>query len=155
MGGNRALFEATDWAATPLGPVSGWPPAMRAVVEMALASGFPVSTAWGADGIQVYNAAYNAIYGDKHPAAFGRPVRDSWPEIWEFLGPALAQVRRTREPMTFHDTLLPLARHGRPEECWFDFSYSAVGGDGGDALGVISIAVDKTRDVVLARLHAT
>ena len=155
MGGNRTLFEATDWSATPLGPVAGWPAAMRAVVEMALASGFPVCTAWGDDGIQLYNDAYNPIFGAKHPAAFARPVRESWPEIWEFLGPALAQVRASGEPLTFHDTLLPLARHGEPEECWFDFSYSAIPGDDGRALGLVSIAVEKTRDVVLARRHAT
>jgi PAS domain S-box-containing protein len=155
MHGNRALFEATDWAATPLGPVAGWPADMRAVVETALSSGFPVCTGWGDAGIQIYNDAYNPIFGDKHPASFGRPVGESWPEIWEFLGPAIEQVRRTREPMTFHDALLPLAKHGVPEECWFDFSYSAVGGPGPLAPGVISIAVEKTRDVVLARRHAS
>lgn len=101
---NQKLFEATDWAATPLGPVSVWPTEMRAVIDMALASGFPVSAAFGSDGIQIYNDAYNRIYGDKHPAAFGRPVRESWPEIREFQEPALEQVRLNREPVTFNDT---------------------------------------------------
>ena len=40
---------------------------MRAVVEMALDSGFPVATVWGEDAIQIYNDAYNPIYGHKHP----------------------------------------------------------------------------------------
>ena len=155
MDGNRALFDATDWAATPLGPVTTWPAAMRAVVDMALASGFPVCTAWGDHEIQIYNSAYNAIYGDKHPAAFARPTSESWPEIREFLEGALAEVRSSGEPLAFRDALLPLVKHTDPEECWFDFSYSRVCDDGGRTLGLVSIAVEKTRDVVLARRHAS
>ena len=67
MTGNRDLLRHTDWAATPLGPMTQWPARMRAVVEMAIDSGFPVATVWGEDAIQIYNDAYNPIYGDKHP----------------------------------------------------------------------------------------
>ena len=152
---NQQLFETTDWSATPLGPVEGWSPQMRAVINTMLASGFPISTGWGPTSIQIYNDAYNHIYGDKHPAAFGQPASVMWPEIWEFLGPAIEHVQLTREPLTFHDTLLPLARHGLPEECWFDFSYSEVTAADGQPLGMMSVAVEITRDVVLARRHAT
>jgi hypothetical protein len=32
----RALCRACDWAATPLGPVAGWSPALRAAVRLML-----------------------------------------------------------------------------------------------------------------------
>jgi hypothetical protein len=33
----RARARAHDWAATPLGPVAGWPPALRTAAALALA----------------------------------------------------------------------------------------------------------------------
>lgn len=148
MSDTRERLQRMDWSATPLGPMHQWPGSMRAVVDMALSSGFPVATAWGDDAIQIYNDAYVPIYGAKHPSAFGRPMRESWAEIWEFLRPAFEKVMATGEPLWFHDSLLPLSRHGRPEECWFDFSYSAVRDEQGRGIGMISIAVEKTREVV-------
>jgi PAS domain S-box-containing protein len=152
---NQQLFEEHRWEESPLGPVSGWPLEMRVVVETALASGFPVCTAWGPANVQIYNDAYNPIYGDKHPFAFGRPTAESWPEIAAFLEPALAQVRASRQALWFKEMMLPLAKHGRPEECYFDFSYSPVCASGGEVIGVMSIAVEKTGEVVFQRRQRT
>lgn len=147
----RELLQQTDWSATPLGPMRDWPGPMRAVVDMALSSGFPVASVWGDDAVQIYNDAYIPIYGAKHPTAFGRPMRESWAEIWEFLRPAFEQVMATGEPLWFHDSLLPLSRRGEPEECWFDYSYSLVRDEGGRGIGMVSIAVEKTQEVVNRR----
>ena len=148
---NLALLQGFAWEATALGPIEGWPGEMRGVVDAALNSAFPICTGWGADHVQIYNDAYNAIFGAKHPASFGAPVRESWPEIWDFLAPALAQVRERREALWFEGMLLPLARAGVPEECWFDFSYSPVLSRAGEVLGVMSAAVDRTQETVLRR----
>lgn len=150
---NLALWRAFDWGRTPLGPADSWPAGMRAVVEAVLCSGFPICTVWGDEQIQIYNDGYNEIFGDKHPRSFGAPVRDSWPEIWDFLAPALDQVRRTREPIAFEGMLLPLSRHGAPEECYFDFSYSPLI-DGGRVVGVMSVAAQRTEEVVERRRRA-
>ena len=147
----RMLLEQVDWSDSPLGARDQWPPEMLAVIDTALHSGFPVCTAWGASQTQIYNDAYIPILGQKHPQAFGATVAESWPEIQPFLGPALQRVTQTGEPLWFHQTLLALARHGAPEECWFDFSYSLVRRNDGHPLGVISIAVEKTQEVVFAR----
>ncbi len=151
---NTDLLDGLDWRATGLGTPETWPEEMRTLVRVVMATEFPVCTAWGPAGIQIYNEAYNPIYGDKHPRSFGQPVRESWPEIWPFLGPALDQLRATGRPLWFQDTMLPLARHGDPEECWFDFCYSAVSDATGRYLGVMSIATDKTSAVVGARRQA-
>ncbi|WP_366555044.1 ATP-binding protein [Aquibaculum sediminis] len=148
---NGALFESFPWTDTSLGRPESWPPEMLGIVRMALHSAFPICTGWGPDFLQIYNRAYNPIYGDKHPAAFGAPARESWTEIWEFLGSALNEVYRSGEPLWFQNTLLPLAKHGRPEECYFDFSYSAIHGAAGDILGVTSVAVQKTDEVIFRR----
>jgi PAS domain S-box-containing protein len=148
---NLALLQGFSWETTALGPLERWPDEVRGIVSAALNSAFPICTAWGDDHLQIYNDAYNAIFGAKHPASFGAPARESWPEIWEFLAPALAQVRDSREPLWFEGTLLPLARAGVPEECYFDFSYSPVLSRAGEVLGVMSAAVDRTQEMVLRR----
>ncbi|MGM0633772.1 MAG: hybrid sensor histidine kinase/response regulator [Pseudomonadota bacterium] len=152
---NQDLLERFPWASTPLGPPSRWPAAMHNVLRTVMASEFPICTAWGPDGIQIYNRAYNAIYGDKHPASFGQATELSWPEIWPFLSTALHQVREG-ETLWFRDTLLPLARvGGQPEECYFDFCYSPINDEQGRNLGVMSVASDKTPVVVAERRHRT
>jgi hypothetical protein len=78
---NQRLFKTTNWGSTPLGPTAGWPTELRAVIDTMLASRFPVSTAWGPQLHQIYDDAYNPMNGDKHPAAFGQPAREIWPEI--------------------------------------------------------------------------
>jgi len=148
---NRRLLNAHPWECTSLGPIAGWPAEMLAVVDAVMSSAFPIWTSWGEDAIQIYNDGYNEIYGNKHPAAFGAPARQSWAEIWDFLDPALEQVRATREPLWFTGTMLPLARNGRPEECYFDFSYSPIKDAQGAVLGVMSVAAERTGDVVRRR----
>jgi PAS domain S-box-containing protein len=148
---NLGLLQSHRWEDTPLGAMDRWPDEMRGVVLAALHSGFPILTAWGPDGLQVYNDAYNPILGAKHPASFGAGVSETWPEIMDFLGPALDHVRRTREPLWFKGVLLPLARSAAPEECYFDFSYSAVLSKHGEVLGVMSVAAERTLEAVAAR----
>jgi signal transduction histidine kinase len=53
-----ARIRAHPWSATPLGPIAGWPHALRLAVEIALAAPQPVCLSWGPDGIQLYNDAY-------------------------------------------------------------------------------------------------
>lgn len=148
---NLSLLNSFDWSKTSLGGRQAWPLELRMIVRTTMKSGFPICAVLGDDGIQIYNDAYNPIYGHKHPASFGAPARESWPEIWEFLGPALDKVRSQREAMWFTNTLLPLNRKGQQEECYFDFSYSPIIDGKGSVIGVLSVADEKTAEVVALR----
>jgi PAS domain S-box-containing protein len=148
---NRRLLSEHPWELTELGPAEHWPAEMRAVVETVLSSAFPICTVWGQAALQIYNDGYNEIYGTKHPASFGAPATQSWAEIWEFLGPALQQVRAMREPLWFKGALMPIARNGRPEECYFDFSYSPIKDLRGNVLGIMSVAAERTAETVRQR----
>src|SRR3954454_15085605 len=70
--------RATDWAATALGPVDDWPPALRTAVRMALESPFPINLWCGPELLLIYNDAYRAVLGIKHPAALGSPGANVW-----------------------------------------------------------------------------
>ncbi|GGB81237.1 hypothetical protein GCM10011503_32520 [Henriciella pelagia] len=151
---NTDRLYQMDWGQTVLGPIDNWPPEMRTVLDTIMASDFPICTAWGESNIQIYNDAYNPIFGDKHPQSFGAPVFDSWPEISEFLSESLGQIWSSGQPVAFRDMLLPLNKAGAPEECYFDFSYSAIKGRDGQILGLMSIAHETTPHAVQQRRNA-
>lgn len=148
---NDKRLREFDWAQSPLGERGGWPPEMNTVLGLMMASDFPMGSVWGDQRIQIYNAAYNPIYGAKHPGSFGAPMRESWQEIRDFLEPAIDQVVTTGGALWFAETLLPLVRSTVPEECYFDFSYSPIRSADGMVLGVLSVATERTSEVVMRR----
>src|ERR1700690_1903929 len=82
-----ALMRSLDWSKTPLGPISEWSQALKTTVGLLLRSGFPTLLWWGPKFVQIYNDAYRAIPGAKHPKAFGQPGSECWAEIWDIIGP--------------------------------------------------------------------
>ena len=147
---NMLLLLEYDWSGSPIGAKNTWSSDMKANIAMLMASDFPMCSVWGPQYIQIYNDRYNAIFGAKHPHAFGAPVRENWPEIWEFLGPALDQVW-AGATLRFDGALLPLVKGTVPEECYFDFSYSPIRDDEGCVIGALSVASERTAEVVLHR----
>ena len=57
------LIRDYDWAATPLGPVSTWPPCLLVTVDNLLLAPTPKFLAWGDTRCLVYNDAYLKILG--------------------------------------------------------------------------------------------
>src|ERR1700679_3541738 len=84
MGRRMALV---DWASTPLGPVESWPQSLRTCIRVVLTSRQPMFVWWGDQLINLYNDAYVAIVGGKHPEALGQPASVVSREIWDQVGP--------------------------------------------------------------------
>jgi signal transduction histidine kinase/ActR/RegA family two-component response regulator len=156
----RAIVEARDWSATPLGPRDGWSPSLKLAVDIVLASAFPMALRWGPDFVLIYNDAYLPILGDKHPWALGRPAREAWAEVWDQIEPAHVAILHGRTPSVFaEDMLLRIQRHGTDwDDARFTLGYSPVDdpttqtGIG----GVLVAAVEITdRLVADAALRAT
>src|SRR5580658_6147365 len=76
-----ALMRSINWAETPLGPVSSWPPSLRTMVGVILGNRFPMMIGWGPDHIQLYNDGYRVILGDKHPKSMGQACAECWSEV--------------------------------------------------------------------------
>ncbi len=67
-GGEMARrIGAHDWSGA-LGPIGQWPGSLKTAVGMLVHSPVPIVLLWGADGIMVYNDAYSAFAGGRHPA---------------------------------------------------------------------------------------
>ena len=86
-----ARIRDHDWANSLLGPMAGWPPALRTALDILLHSRFPKCLFWGSELVALYNDAYLPLLGDK-PNALGRPLRETWAEAWDELAPIAARA---------------------------------------------------------------
>ena len=149
-----ARIRAFDWARTPLGPQSAWSPALKTTVEIMLANRFPHLLWWGPQYVQIYNDAYRAIPGEKHPdRAFGVPGSHCWSEIWHVIGPLVDRPFHGG-PATWNDDIfLEVRRHGFLEESHFVIAYSPVPDDTVESGigGVIATVHEITEKIVAER----
>jgi len=122
-----ALIRAHDWAATPLGPIAAWPPSLRVAVRLVLNTRHPMFIWWGPELTQLYNDAYAETMGpEKHPAALGGRGHETWAEIWDTIGPQIAQVMAGRGATWHEDQLVPVTRHGGRQDVWWTYGYSPI-----------------------------
>ena len=147
-GESGALMRAKDWSQTPLGPVEDWPQSLKTSVSICLDSRFPIVMYWGPEFVVLYNDAYSAILGSKHPWALGQRCCDCWAEIWDTIGPMLEGVVHTAEATWSDDLLLLLNRYGYAEECYFSFSFSPVRIEAGAVGGVFTAVIETTDNVI-------
>ncbi|MBC9175798.1 hybrid sensor histidine kinase/response regulator [Pseudoroseomonas ludipueritiae] len=159
------LIGAFDWAATPLGPISGWSSTLKSTLGLILRSPVPIVTLWGEDGVMIYNDAYSGFAGGRHPRLLGSKVREGWHEIADFNDNVM-KVGLAGGTLAYRDQELTLERNGRPEPVWMNLDYSPVTDELGRPVGVIAIVVETTAKVraeqslrvtadALAELNAT
>ena len=142
------LMRRRDWSASPLGPVEAWPRALRTAVRIMLTSRQPMFVWWGDQLINLYNDAYTAILGGKHPRALGQPASVVWREIWDDVGPRAASAMEQNEGTYDEALLLIMERHGYPEETYYTFSYSPVPNDEGGTGGILCANTDDTERIL-------
>ena len=142
------LMAARDWAATDLGPVREWPQSLRAAVRIVLSSRYPMLLLWGPDFTQLYNDAYSALIGDKHPAALGLDVRITLAEGWDVLRPLIEEAMRTGVASWVPALQLLLNRSGYDEEAYFSVSHAPARDDDGVTVGVLTVCSEMSDQVV-------
>ncbi len=141
-------MRSLDWSQTPLGPVKTWPQSLRSALSICLNSRFPIAIYWGPDCLLLYNDAWRPIVGDKHPWSLGRPGREVWSEIWDDIGPELAGVLTTGKGTFHNDELLSMHRFGYTEECFFEYTFNPIQGQGGVIDGVFNVVSETTYRVL-------
>jgi len=146
-----ALMRGMDWSGTSLGPVEGWPAALKIAVRILLTSRFDMWLGWGPEVAFLYNDAYRPTLGTKHPASLAKPTRELWAEIWPDIEPLIRQVYDQGEATWSEALLLMLERNGYTEETYHTFSYSPVFEDGGKVGGLLCAVVEETERVITGR----
>jgi PAS domain S-box-containing protein len=145
-------FQTTDWAKTPLGAQQTWSASLKLIVDVMLASGFPMCVRWGPELVMIYNDGYRSILGAKHPHAFGLPFREAWPEVQEQLQPVLQPILNGTSGAYFaEDLLIKVQRRDSREweDARFTVSYSPIPDDTAPNRvgGVLVTAVETTNRV--------
>jgi len=122
------LIASKDWSTTALGDRNNWSPALKLIVGIVTASGFPKAVRWGPEFILIYNDGYRAILADKHPWALGLPFSVVWPEVTSELMPLQEAILAGESPGVYSkDRPLTIRRRGTGwETAHFNVSYSPV-----------------------------
>jgi len=146
---------AVNWAATPLGPVSSWPPSLRTILGVIFHARHPMFLYWGPELVQFYNDGYLPSFGaGKHPAAMGQCGRECWAEIWPIIGPEIESALNDGASSWHEDQLVPIFRNGRTENVYWTYGYSPVPSETGIG-GVLVVVTETTARVnALRRLGA-
>jgi len=142
-------FRTMDWSKTPLGPEQNWSASLKLIVNLVLASGFPMCVRWGPELVMIYNDGYRSILGAKHPGVFGLPFHEAWPEVQGQLRPMhQAILDGTGGAYFAEDMLIKVQRRGSTEweNARFTVSYSPVPDDTvpNGVGGVLITAVETT-----------
>ena len=151
----RTLLQTTDWSRTPLGPLAGWPKALRGYAEMVMAMPSPAILFWGPDQTQIYNQGYATIMGPRHPRYFGAPYRESWPDTYPLIYPWMRHVLDEGGTWTVERALIPVTRHGFDEETYFTFTFSPLRDDEGNVAGILQPVFEVGESVFADRRAET
>jgi PAS domain S-box-containing protein len=143
-GGTATAAHAHDWAATPLGPMEQWPPALKVAAGMVLGSNIPMVVGWGPDLLLVHNDSYGEVLGDRG-ATLGRPIREAWAASWDVVGP---NVQRIVQGETIYLEAAPrvVRRDGRPETAWLTFCYNPLRDEKGEIVGIFGVVTAVSGD---------
>ena len=144
-------IRAFDWANHPMGPPATWPAALHAALGICLNSSFPTAIYWGRELWLLYNDAWAHIPAERHPWALGRAAREVWTDIWGVIGPQFEQVLDGGHAVSTFDELLPMARNGRIEETYWNYSLTPIIGENGAVAGVFNQGHETTAQVLAAR----
>ncbi len=143
-----SVMRQMDWAATALGPVKGWSSALRSAVSLCLGSRLCMAVYWGPDHLLLYNDAYRALLGARHPWALTRGVAEVWPEIAASIQPWIRKTYERGITLGFDDAPLFIERSNELEEAYFSFSYTPIVTDEGSIEGVFATLPETTSKVV-------
>ncbi len=147
--GLAGLVASFDWSRTALGHRDDWDPAIRATVELLLASPMPMTLSYGEDFVLLYNDAYADLLGVLHPGALGRPMAESFgaPSGAPSLSHLIDEVYHSGKALLDAETqvLVPRGEGGRPEPAFLTRGNSVVRDANGTVVGVLTVAAETTQ----------
>jgi PAS domain S-box-containing protein len=151
MGAMAELVRSHDWANTPLGRIEDWPETLLTTVNTILESRIPMAVSWGPEMIQIYNDAYVALIGEKHPEALGAHAAETWREAWHRIGPQFEAALVHGEATEQESVPVPTLCAGRLEDVYWSCSTSPVRTPTGAIAGLLTVCVDTTGERLARR----
>ncbi|KAI0966475.1 histidine kinase [Xylaria arbuscula] len=144
-----------DWASTPLGPIEEWSPELRTISNLVMGSPHPAALYWGRELTVIYNEAYVAMAGRKHPKLMGSRYQDAWPEIWHEIQTIFESAWESGQATMKNDDRFIVRRTDFNEEAFFSWSIVPLVGEDGTVVGLYNPAFENTRRKVAERMMLT
>jgi len=141
-----------SWDETSIGAIDTWSPPMRTTLAYALRAAVPMVTFWGDKGVMIYNDAYRAFAGDRHPALLGSAILEGWTEDAAFNADMMQTVYRGGGTLSLKDREMILDRDGVARKLWADLEFSPALDEDGTPIGVVGVVVETTDAVMAERL---
>ncbi len=102
----RRRLQATDWGASPLGPLAEWPSCLRTMLDVVLASDRAMCLLWGPELRVLYNDAFVPLLGAAHPSALGSPAGELVGPLWALRDHIRRHVLEAGESLRLDDPLI-------------------------------------------------
>lgn len=150
----RHAIEKIDWSATPLGPTSKWPAALKIHLNLILNSPESMYLLWGLELLFFHNDAYAPLLGPRLEHAQGAPIHELWSDVWDQVAP-FAEKALQGESYQCEDMPLTMARYGEIERTWWSFSFSPMIDENNVIVGLVCITNETTRRVLDQRALRT
>lgn len=127
---------AYDWRNTDLGERALWPHTLRVAVDILLGARCPMLLVWGERRVVVFNPAYAALCGARHPPAPGGNIPAVLPAPLAAAGDAFNHAARGEHQRLAH-TPLTLMRQDGPVQLAFDMQLTPLTDAHGAVAGVL------------------
>ncbi len=145
------LMQSYDWTRSPLGEVGSWSESLKTTVRLLLTSRQPLFIGWGEDLIYLYNDAYKALLGDKHPEALGKSAISVWQELWNPLGPEIELIFLNSTGTDQEIRLAVWEQNDYLVETYYHLSLNPIRDERGETKGIWGIQSDQTKRVITER----
>ncbi|KAE8848441.1 hypothetical protein PTNB85_02284 [Pyrenophora teres f. teres] len=142
-------IRKVNWSRTSLGPISSWSYELHVLVSTLMLETRPAALFLGPEHTTLYNLAYGAVTGSRHPAILGQSIIDAWPELADPISATMARTEKTYFAASPEEEYhLMVERHGFVEEAFFMLSLVPLVGN---VRGMYSMVTEVTKQRLLER----
>lgn len=142
------MLRARNWCGHPLGEPAVWPLPLRTMVAACINLPTLATVLWGPELRMIYNDCYAPSMGERHPRALGEPVSEVWGDAWSAVKADFQSVLATGKGVVQNRVQLPIARHGRLETTYWDFTVTPIRDERGDIAGLFNQGAEITSQVL-------
>lgn len=140
-----------NWANSPLGSESHWPPNLLTALTICLGSSLPMLIAWGPKFIIFHNDAWRKVSATNR-SLIGVSSKDAWLNSWDKIRQAFTEIIETGRPSQAEESILPL-RHDDRYIVKASSSLVPIFGNSGQVDGIFATVTQIPGDLVDRREH--
>jgi len=146
------LMDGVDWSKTALGPRDIWSKYLDSLISVAFQSQTTDSIWLGRDLHIIYNKPYSALVGAEYAAKFGKPAKEIWGAIWDYIGPIADRCLAGLSTYKVDDyVVITTFAGGRSLEQYFTSRWVPITHKDGQVIGLFNQATETTDRILAER----